>query len=90
MTVENDNDIVVSFYLKNPKELGYDNCFDSMTLGTSYGGNVVSGTRIFVTGSPEYPGRYYISSLLDPLRFDEDNFEIIGTGSDMITGFERQ
>ena len=90
VTVENDNDIVVSFYLKNPRELGYDNCFDSMTLGTSYGGNVVSGTRIFVTGSPEYPGRYYISSLLDPLRFDEDNFEIIGTGSDMITGFERQ
>ena len=90
VTVENDNDIVVSFYLKNPEKFGYDGCFKDMTLATSYGGNAVSGTRIFVSGTPEYPGRYYISSLLDPLRFDEDSFEIIGTGSDIITGFERQ
>lgn len=90
VVVENDNDIVVSFYPEDPGAIGFVDIFSKLTLGISYGGSVISGTRVFATGNPDEPGKYYISELLNPLCFKADNYEILGNGSEAITGFERQ
>ena len=55
-----------------------------------FGGSMVSGTRMFVSGNPKYPGYYFRSELLNPLYFKELDFDVIGNGAVDITGFRKQ
>jgi len=87
---EASNSISVSYYVKNASDIGFEDKLSGCTIGVSYGGTVVSGTRIFLSGNRSFPGVYFASSLLDPLRFDEDSFEVVGNISENITGMIRQ
>ncbi len=90
LDIEKDNDLVITYYTLETEKLGFPDAFSKLTLATAYGGSVISGTRIFATGNPDEPGKYYLSELMDPLRFDQSSYEILGNGSEDITGFARQ
>ncbi len=85
-----EKDIKMSYYAKNPEDIGFEDIFSKLTLAESFGGETISGTRMFMTGNPDFPGRLYISHLLNPLRFDIDSHETVGAGCDDITGLIRQ
>ncbi len=85
-----EKDIKISYYAKNPEDIGFEDIFSKLTVAESFGGETISGTRMFMTGNPDFPGRLYISHLLNPLRFDIDSHETVGSGCDDITGLIRQ
>lgn len=60
------------------------------TFAECYGGTTVEGTRIFLSGNPDYPGYYFRSELLNPFYFKETAFDIIGNGNDRVTAFSKQ
>ena len=55
-----------------------------------YGGNTSDGTMVIAAGNPDYPGRYFISELADPLSFKEDSYGVAGNGNEDITAFSKQ
>jgi len=83
-------DFKACYYAKNHESIDFDEAFSKLTVAESFGGETISGTRIFMTGNPDYPGRLYISDLLNPLRFDVDSHETVGPGCEDITGLIRQ
>lgn len=83
-------DMKVVYYVNEPSKIGFDDSLYNCVLAESFGGDTVSGTRLFMTGDTEHPGRIYISYLLNPLRFDKDSYETVGTCGEDITGFIRQ
>ncbi len=80
----------ILYYAKNHEDIGFEDVISKLTLAESFGGETISGTRMFMTGNPDFPGRLYISHLLNPLRFDIDSHETVGAGCDDITGLIRQ
>ncbi len=88
--VNKANDIRIEYSVKNPSDIGFEAILASCNIGISFGGTVVSGTRIFLTGNENHPGSYFISFLLNPLRFDKSSYEVIGNGSENITGLIKQ
>lgn len=48
------------------------------------------GTRLFVTGNPNYPNLVHWSDLNNPLYFPENNYAYIGESAYPITGFGKQ
>lgn len=64
-----------------------------MTLNTWYGGDASGlrgGTRLFVSGNPEYPNLVHWSDVNNPLYFPEGNFKYVGGDSQRVTGFGKQ
>ncbi|HQD38662.1 MAG TPA: hypothetical protein PK687_07095, partial [Candidatus Avimonas sp.] len=64
-----------------------------MTLNTWYGGDASGlrgGTRLFVSGNPEYPNLVHWSDVNNPLYFPEGNFKYVGSDSQRVTGFGKQ
>ncbi len=55
-----------------------------------FGGTTMEGTRLFLSGNPDYPGHFFRSELLNPTYFKDLSFDIIGTGNDAITAFAKQ
>ncbi len=88
--VDSSRPLTVSFFAKNIEDLGFEDKFSKCTIGETFGGTIVSGTRIFMTGNSDLPGYYFTSELLDPLRFDEDSYDIIGSGNENITAMIKQ
>lgn len=88
--VDSKNSLSVSYFAKNPEDIKFEDKFSKCTLTTTFGGTINSGTRIFMTGNKDLPGYYFKSDLLDPLRFEQDNYDIIGSGSENISALIRQ
>lgn len=78
------------YYLKDPSLIGFVNVFDRLNVIESYGGETLSGTRIYASGDVNDPGKIYISELMNPLSFHKDSYETVGGDIDNITGFIRQ
>ncbi len=60
------------------------------TVGTSYGGGTLVGTRVFLSGNAAFPGKYYTGEISDPLAFYEDSGGTVGEAAGNITGFSKQ
>lgn len=78
--------VKISYYVANDDDIGFEDSFSSCSVCEVFGGNNLSGTRIFMTGNPDKKGVYYKSELLNPLFFSEDDYEIVGDGCDNVTG----
>ena len=84
------SDIKFVYYLANPSDIGFENTFDSLSVIESYGGETLSGTRVYASGNEKEPGKIYISELMNPLNFPKESCETVGGDIDNITGFIRQ
>lgn len=78
------------YYIKNPSDIGFVNVFDKFSVIESYGGETLSGTRVYVSGDKDNPGKIHISELMNPLSFPKDSHVSVGGDIDNITGFIRQ
>ena len=64
-----------------------------MTVSTWFGGDrsgTNSGTRLFLSGNPSYPGLVHWSDINNPLYFPENNYAYIGDKSSQVTAFGKQ
>ncbi len=64
-----------------------------MSFSTWFGGDrsgINGGTRLFVSGNPDYPHLVHWSDLNQPLYFPENNSAYIGRSSQKVTGFGKQ
>ena len=64
-----------------------------MRFSQWYGGGasgLTTGTRLFVSGNPEYPNLVHWSSLNNPLYFPENNYAYVGEDTKAITAFGKQ
>ena len=65
----------------------------NMSFSTWFGGDrsgVNGGTRLFVSGNPDYPHLVHWSDLNQPLYFPENNGAYVGRSSQKVTGFGKQ
>ena len=84
-----DNEVQVVYYVAKSDwhQIGYEDILYNCDRAVAYGGNTANGTRLFFSGDGKNKGKYYISSLKNPLNVDADSYEIIGDGCENITGF---
>lgn len=64
-----------------------------MEFSTWFGGmasGLAGGTRLFVSGNPEYPSLVHWSSLNNPLYFPENNYAYVGEKDTAVTAFGKQ
>ena len=64
-----------------------------MRFGTWFGGSAdgtAGGTRLFLSGNPDYPNLVHWSALSDPLYFPENNYAYVGDASGAVTAFAKQ
>ena len=59
-------------------------------LAKSFGGTSIRGTRMFLSGNPSDPAKYYRSYIHNCTYFPDLEYEIVGTGTEKITAFESQ
>lgn len=67
----------------------YDKIF-GCTRTCTYGGTTSGGTRVFFTGNKDYPGYYFHSELLSPLKVKKLSYDIIGNGSENVNCLAKQ
>ena len=60
------------------------------TLAAAFGGGVVSGTRVILSGNPAAKGMYFVSALADPLLFLEADSNTVGNGLENVTALYEQ
>ena len=60
------------------------------TVAKSFGGTSIRGTRMFLSGNPREPSKYYRSFIHNCTYFPDLEYEIVGTGTEKITAFESQ
>ncbi len=90
ITIDEDHPFQIDIFAKKHKDIGFEDKFSDCEMCIGFGGTTISGTRVFMTGNENLPGYYFKSSLLDPLRFDESSYDIIGDGSQNITCLTKQ
>lgn len=63
-----------------------------MQFSTWFGGNggLQTGTRLFVSGNPLYPGLVCWSDVNRPLYFPENNYAYVGDAGEAVTAFGKQ
>lgn len=64
-----------------------------MTFSAWFGGSTGSlktGTRLFVSGHPEFPGLVHWSDINNPLYFPENNYAYVGGTGEAVTAFGKQ
>lgn len=83
---QGDNSVVICCYVLGSE---FEKCsaLSGCVCGTAYGGGVLGGTRVILGGNPEYPGRFFVSELGNPLSFAENSGGNAGSGD--ITAFVR-
>lgn len=81
--------VKVTFYVKEPETIGFEDTLYSCKVCTAFGGNSSGGTRIFFTGNKDKKGYYYKSHVLDPLYVGSDEYEIFGDGCENVTSVIR-
>ncbi len=89
VNTSNGDVIKLSYYSTN-EEFDLSQRIWGCTVGSSFGGGTLDGTRVILGGNSEYPGRYFTSELGDGLRFYEDSGGVIGAGTEDITAFSKQ
>lgn len=84
-----DNEVYIVYYVAKSdwEKIGYEDILYNCDRAVSFGGNTANGTRLFFSGDADNKGRYYISSLKNPLGVDADSYEILGDGCENVTGF---
>lgn len=60
-----------------------------MRFGIWFGGSA-DGTRLFLSGNPQYPNLVHWSALGNPLYFPENNYAYVGDASGAVTAFGKQ
>lgn len=64
-----------------------------MRVGTWFGGDrsgLGGGTRLFVSGNPNYPSLVHYSSIHDATYFPENNYAYVGDPSQAVTALRKQ
>lgn len=82
--------LVLTYTVKAESEVCRTGMIFGCTFAESYGGTTVEGTRIFLSGNPDFPGYYFRSELLNPFYFKSTAYDIIGNGNDRVTAFSKQ
>ena len=82
--------LVKIYYYSTDEKLDLSQRLWGCTVGNSFGGGTLDGTRVILGGNSEYPGRYFTSELGDGLCFYEDAGGVIGAGTEDITAFSKQ
>lgn len=75
----------VTYYVKNPEDIGYEDVLYGCEKNIAFGGNASGGTRIIFTGNCDRKGYYYKSELRNPLFVGSKEYEIIGDGCENVT-----
>lgn len=84
-----ENNITITASKTTP---GAEETICKMTFGTWFGSGkgIITGTRLVVSGNPDYPNLVYFSDVNNPLYFPEHNKFYVGGDSQKITGFGKQ
>lgn len=82
-------EVVVKYYVQNLSDIGFEYDIGKCSIAEPFGGNTMSGTRIFFTGNQEKKGYYFKSDLQNPLNVSSDDIEIIGDGCENVTAVIR-
>ena len=87
---EGHNLLEIIFYIKNEEDRAkITNCNISESFGGLSAG-ISEGTRIFLSGNPDYKTTIFYSELKNPEYFPINQFDIIGDDADPITGMGKQ
>lgn len=82
--------LALTYTVKADSEVCRTGMVFGCTFAESYGGTTIEGTRIFLSGNPDFPGYYLRSELLNPFYFKSTAYDIIGNGNDRVTAFSKQ
>ena len=91
---KSDNCVIVRMRRKNRS--AFSACRDTilgMRFSTWFGGGssgLSGGTRLFISGNPQYPNLVHWSALNDPLYFPENNYAYVGDDTNAVTAFGKQ
>ena len=77
--------VEVEYYVLAPNVIGYEPYFYNCTTASSYGGEGISGNRLFFSGDRQKKGACYKSEHRNPLYFGENEQFVIGDGYDNVT-----
>ena len=83
------NTVVLKYYCTDEK-LQFGDDVQKCTIGAAFGGGTLEGTRIFLSGNSEKPGRYYTSELENGVYFKENSGGVIGQGIENVVAFTKQ
>ena len=83
--IDSSSTVSISYYVKNPQEIGFEDVLYDCKLAVAFGGNTRGGTRIFFTGNKNKKGYYFRSEVLNPLFVSSKDVEIIGDGCENVT-----
>jgi len=89
----NRNNLVVKAILKRWTQAPPLDAIFEMTINTWFGDDrsgYNSGTRLFVSGNPDYPNLVRWSEVNNPLYFPENNYAYIGSAASPVTAFAKQ
>lgn len=87
---EKNNNLSIVAY---QKDVSRENRIGGMRFSVWFGGGIgglKSGTRLFVSGHPEYPGLVHWSDMNQPLYFPENNYAYVGGTNEKVTAFGKQ
>lgn len=89
-----NNDIVVTAYGPDDEAARLNRLkICKMQFGEWFGGDrsgVNGGTRLFISGNPDYPNLIHWSDTNNPLYFPENNYAYIGESDQPVTAFGKQ
>lgn len=89
-----NNDIIITAYEEEDEAAQRDKLkICKMRFGEWFGGDrsgVNGGTRLFVSGNPEYPNLVHWSDINNPLYFPENNYAYVGEANQAVTAFGKQ
>lgn len=84
------NNLIITAWKTDPNAIKK---ISHMKFSTWFGGDrsgINGGTRLFVSGNPDYPNLVHWSDINNPLYFPENNYAYIGESSQNVTGFGKQ
>ena len=86
---DDDGSVSICFYSDN-EHFNVCGIIGGCSVAAVYGSGFASGTRVICAGNPEHCGKYFLSELSNPLYFKENDYGIVGNGSEDIISFSMQ
>ena len=84
------NNLVMTCHINESELIDNRKKILNCTIAKSFGGTSIRGTRMFLSGNPQEPAKYYRSYIHNCTYFPDLEYEIVGTGTEKITAFESQ
>lgn len=84
------NNLRITAYLKAENIASSRAKIQKCTIAECYGGNEGGGTRMLLSGNPDFPNHIFRSGLLDPTYFPDTDFELVGNPGDAIVAMKAQ